>query len=116
MAEKTNIEWAVGDHVKHRGHLSEIVTLRNPTTLRSITFYENGIGITSGGICMMGGDHLAELEPVTDEVDLLLIKGFAALQAVEEARAIIAKGEEDAKVYNAAVRAIFEARKAARGG
>lgn len=115
MGEQTNIEWQVGDYAKHRGSLVQIEGLRNPTSLKLIAYYERGVGITRGGHTVLGGDQTSNLEPITEARDLLIVKGYAALEAIENAKLVIAENEIALKVYTEAVKALAEAQEAARG-
>lgn len=115
MAETTNIEWAVGDYAVHKGFLVRITNLRNPTSYEHVTYYEHGAGITCGGGCMMGGDHLADMQPVKEARDFLIIKGYAARLAVKEAKETIEREQHTFEVCTAALKALDQAREAGRG-
>jgi hypothetical protein len=110
MAKAANIEWKIGDYAKHRGFLVRLTSLRNPTSFDLVSYYDKGVGITCGGHTMLGGDHVAKLQPVSDARDLLIMRGYIAVQAVKDARAIIHQGERDVEIYTAALKALDEAR------
>lgn len=115
MAEQTNISWKIGDYAKHRGFLVRITKLRNPTTYEHVAYYDKGVGITCGGGCMMGGDQLADMRPVTEARDLLIIKGYAAQLAIKDAQAVVADNKHTVEICTAALKALDEAQKAAHG-
>lgn len=115
MAEETEISWAVGDYAKHRGFLVRITKLRNPTTVELVSYYDKGVGITCGGGSMMGGDHLADMQPVTEARDLLIIKGYAAQLAIKDAQAVLDQNKHTVEICTAALKALDEAQEAARG-
>lgn len=116
MAETTKIEWKVGDYAKIKGFLIRLTNLRNPTQYEHVSYYEKGVGICCGGGCMMGGDHLAELQPVTEARDLLIVRGYAAQLAVKEAQKVIDREKHTVEICTAALKALDEAQEVAARG
>lgn len=110
MAETTNIEWKVGDYVVHRGSIARIQSLKNPTTLELVAYYDKGVGVTCGGGCMMGGDRTADLKPVTDARDILIVRAYGAQLAVKEAKKAASEQQHAFEVYTAALKALDEAK------
>ncbi len=101
--------WSIGDYAKHKGSLVRITSLRNPTSYEHVTYYDKGVGICCGGACMMGGDHLADMEPVTEARDLLIMKGYASQLAVKAAKELLAREQHTVEICTAALKALDEA-------